>query len=414
MSGAIPSAAAVRRRGCRDGSLRWVLTVLLGSCASGSGSNAGQGNTTGGGGGGGATGPGVAGSADASAEGGPAGGPDAGPSAAADTSGGDVSVTDGPAPVDAGPALSPNPGSGTWADLAPIPGGPRYDGSGAVVNGWLFVVGGQLIVNGQIIVGGAGATLGRDVEGYDPKTNTWQTHVMFPVALSHANVAGVGDKLYVMGGRGTAACYVYNPFAPAAERMWKPIAQIPAQRESAAVGVIRGKIYLAAGAITGSDPARGDLFVYDPATDQWDVTQPPLPIGRTHAASAVVNDILYVTAGRTYYERHTEVAGWLNTTFAYDPQLRQWSQKKNAPTTRNGCVGASIKGLFIVAGGLGGAPGGPAFFPQVEAYNPDTDEWTTLAPMKHPRDGQGQAGIDDKLYAAAGSGTDITDMFTLP
>jgi kelch-like protein 8 len=104
----------------------------------------------------------------------------------------------------------------------------------------------------------------------------------------------------------------------------------------------------------------------------------------------------------------------MNTTFAYDPVLRQWSAKKNAPTTRAGCVGASIKGLFIVAGGLGGAPGTPATFSQVEAYNPDTDEWTTLIPMKHPRDGQGQVGIDDKLYLAAGTGTVITDVLTLP
>jgi N-acetylneuraminic acid mutarotase len=331
-----------------------------------------------------------------------------------DASSSDVSVGDSSAPIDAGPAISPALGSGTWTDLAPVPGGPRYDGSGAVVNGWLFVVGGQLIIGGRIIVGGQGDILGRDVEAYNPKTNTWQTHSMFPVALSHANVAGVGDKLYVLGGRGTAASYVYDPFAPVADRMWRPIAPIPGQRESAAVGVIGGKIYLAGGAVTNSDPPRGDLFVYDPATDTWDVTQPPMPIGRTHFASAVVNDVLYVTAGRVYFERHAEAAGWLNSTYAYDPKLRQWSQKKNAPTARSGCVGASIKGLFIVAGGLGGAPGGPALFPQVEAYNPDTDEWTTLAPMKHPRDGQAQVGIDDKLYTAGGTGTDITDMFTLP
>jgi N-acetylneuraminic acid mutarotase len=280
-----------------------------------------------------------------------------------------------------------------------------------VVNGWLFVVGGQLIVGGQVVVGGQGDVIGQDVEAYNPQTNTWQKHAMFPVPLSHANVAGVGDRLYVMGGRNTAASFVYNPFAPVADRKWTPIAQIPGQRESASVGVIGGKIYLAGGAITNVDPPRGDLFVYDPATDSWDTTQPPLPVGRTHSASAVVNDVLYIAGGRKYFERHTEPAGWLNSTFAYDPKSRQWSQKRNAPTTRSGCVGASIKGLFIVAGGLGATPGQ---FPEVEAYNPDTDEWTTLAPMKHPRDGQAQVGIDDKLYAAGGTGTDITDMFTLP
>jgi len=73
----------------------------------------------------------------------------------------------------------------------------------------------------------------------------------------------------------------------------------------------------------------------------------------------------------------------------------------------------ALKGLLIVAGGEG-APTGGGTFPQVEAYNPDTDEWTTLAPMKHPRNGQAQVGIDDKLYTAGGTGTDITDVFSLP
>jgi N-acetylneuraminic acid mutarotase len=319
--------------------------------------------------------------------------------AASDGSSAGVFASNDAALGDAARAVSPSPGSGTWTDLAPMPGGPRSDGSGALLNGLLFVVGGQ---------GG----VGQDIEAYNPKTNTWETHLMMPVALNHANVAGVGDKLYVMGGRDSAASFVYNPFAPIADRKWTRIAQIPGQRESASVGVIANKIYVAGGAISHTDPPRGDLFVYDPATDKWDTTQPPLPVGRTHAASAVINDILYIAEGRKYAERFTDPTGWLTSTYAYDPKSQRWSQKKDALSARSGCVGATITGLLIVAGGEG-APGGGTF-PQVEAYNPDTDEWIQLAPMKHSRNGQAQAGIDDKLYTAGGTGTNITDVFTLP
>jgi influenza virus NS1A-binding protein len=71
-----------------------------------------------------------------------------------------------------------------------------------------------------------------------------------------------------------------------------------------------------------------------------------------------------------------------------------------------------INGLIVVAGGEG-APGG-GVFPQVEAYNPHTDQWTKLAPMKHPRNGQAQGGIDGKLYVAGGTNTNVTDVLTLP
>jgi len=338
-----------------------------------------------------ATGGGVQGPSGMAGSAGTVGGSSGGP---------DVMASDGGMVVDAGHTISPASGTGTWTDLARMPGGGRGDGSGAVVGGLLLVVGGQ-------------GAIGQDVEAYDPKTNTWETQVKMPVALNHANVAGVGDKLYVMGGRDSTASYVYNPLAPMADRKWTTIATIPGQRESSSVGVISGKIYLAGGAVSHTDPPRGELFVYDPATDQWDITQPALPVGRTHAASAVINDVLYIAAGRIYAERLTEPAGWIASTYAYDPKTKQWTKKKDAPTARSGCVGAAIKGLLIVAGGEG-APTGGGTFPQVEAYNPDTDEWTTLTPMKHPRNGQAQVGIDDKLYTAGGTGTDITDVFTLP
>jgi N-acetylneuraminic acid mutarotase len=311
----------------------------------------------------------------------------------------DATVAEGGSSVDAGRTVSPATGSGMWLDLARIPGA-RSDGSGAVVNGLLLVVGGQ-------------GAIGQDVEAYNPQTNTWETQVKLPFSVNHANVAGVGDKLYVMGGRDSDATYMYNPLAPMAARKWTPIATIPAQRESASVGVIGNKIYLAGGAVSHVDPPRAELFVYDPATDTWDTSGPPMPAGRTHTATAVINDILYIAAGRIYAERFTDPTGWVSTTYAYDPRAKQWTQKNNAPTARSGCVGAALKGLLIVAGGEG-APTGNGTFPQVEAYNPDTDQWTTLAPMKHPRNGQAEGSIADKMYTAGGTNTDITDVFTLP
>ncbi|MCZ7383035.1 MAG: hypothetical protein O8C64_15870 [Candidatus Methanoperedens sp.] len=76
-----------------------------------------------------------------------------------------------------------------------------------------------------------------------------------------------------------------------------------------------------------------------------------------------------------------------------------WTTKSAMPTARSDLFAASTGGLLYVIGGTGGSSGATG---AVEAYNPVTDAWVTLAPIPHPVY-QGTIGvIDGKLYVVGG------------
>ncbi len=294
--------------------------------------------------------------------------------------------------------VTPPAGSGTWNLAAALPDG-RQDASGAVVDGRLFVVGGRT------------PTTQNAVSAYDPKTDKWETQPVVPVlSVNHGNVGSYGGKFYFFGGRAINEAYVYDPVA----KHWSPIKALPAPRESAVVATIGSKIYVVGGGVSDTfrnpagahDSANAEVFAYEPATDSYE-TRTPMPEVKTHAAGAVIDGILYVAAGRKWVEAFPEPAGWSKTLFAYDPVTDTWTQKADAPTSRSGCVGAELNGLFLVAG----AEPGPTAV--LEAYNPRTDEWVKLKDMPVSRNGQAQGNIGGKLYVAAGTRPE-TDVLTLP
>jgi N-acetylneuraminic acid mutarotase len=76
-----------------------------------------------------------------------------------------------------------------------------------------------------------------------------------------------------------------------------------------------------------------------------------------------------------------------------------WATKSAMPTARSDLHAVSTGGLLYVVGGNVGPSGATN---TVEAYNPVTDAWATLAPIPHPVY-QGTIGvIDGKLYVVGG------------
>jgi hypothetical protein len=53
--------------------------------------------------------------------------------------------------------------------------------------------------------------------------------------------------------------------------------------------------------------------------------------------------------------------------------------------------------IFVVGGETTGK-----VFPENEAYNPATDRWTVMTPMRTPRHGAGAAVLGDSIYIAGG------------
>ncbi len=88
--------------------------------------------------------------------------------------------------------------SGRWRVLAPIPT-PRGGTAGGVVNGRIYVAGGEAFDPSRTFP---------QVEVYDPSTNVWMKAPDLPTPRHGLAVQGVGDTLYVIGGGPTAGLSV--------------------------------------------------------------------------------------------------------------------------------------------------------------------------------------------------------------
>lgn len=112
----------------------------------------------------------------------------------------------------------------------------------AEVNGLIYVAGGF----------GADGVTSERLEAYDPAANRWKRLPPLPVPVNHAAAAGLGSKLYVLGGyqspQGLAGpnkvVQIYDP----ARQTWSQGSLLPTARGGLTATVLDGKIYAIGGA----------------------------------------------------------------------------------------------------------------------------------------------------------------------
>jgi peroxiredoxin/N-acetylneuraminic acid mutarotase len=299
-----------------------------------------------------------------------------------------------------------------WKKGAPFPE-PDEEYYGVAVNGKLYVIGGW----------GEGKARGANYE-YDPTADKWTQKKPMPRPAHHAALASANGKIYIFGGFvapeksplpiGAAWQPIDNTweYDPAADS-WKELAPLPIKRGSANAVEVRGKIYLIGGVAT-AEGSKAPFFtfmgpcnvlatneVYDPATNKWE-KRTPMAVPRNHAAAAAVNGKIYVIGGRT---GHGFIMSATNTDVVeeYDPANDVWSAPKDRmPTARSGGGWGTDGRKIYVAGGEVTTKQLVGAYRAVEAYDPATNSWATLAPMPLPRHGVAGAVIGNNFYLASG------------
>jgi N-acetylneuraminic acid mutarotase len=138
-----------------------------------------------------------------------------------------------------------------------------------------------------------------------------------------------------------------------------------------------------------------------------------LPKARDHMAVVAAEGKIHAIGGR--------LAGPADRTGqhdVYDPETNSWTSAAPLPTPRSGVAAVLYKGMILV---LGGELPPNHTFPENEAYDVAHDRWVTLAAMPAGRHGFGGAVIGSNAYFVGGSlrpgGGGITDqliMFSLP
>ena len=263
-------------------------------------------------------------------------------------------------------------GGGEWQTLAPMPSA-RQEISTAVLNGKIYVIAGFT----------SDGTSTDTVESYNPATNSWASAQPIPIQNNHNSAAVAAGKLYTFGGVSNST-FVYDP----ALDLWSPVASMNFQHgETAAVGVIDNKIYVAGGA--GPGMQQRELEVYDPATNTW-TNLAPMSVARNHTGGGVINGKFYVVGGRGSADAATALE-------VYDPPSNTWTTLAPMPTGRSGVAVGVVNGELYVFGGEI-----PSLRAEVEVYNPGSNSWRRVADMPTPRHGIWASVIGNRIYIPSG------------
>lgn len=201
---------------------------------------------------------------------------------------------------------------------------------------------------------------------YDPRTDSWKALAPMPTKRGSAVAAAVNGKLYVIGGaavhpgsnepalhptrphRSVDTVEEYDPQT----NTWSARSSMPTARNHAAVGVVRGKVYVIGGRL-------GSAFIftasntnvveeYDPATDQWGLVKARMPTARSGGAWGVHNERIYV-AGGEHQDSHLMAA--FRALEAYDPATNRWTELPMMPMPRHGLAGAVVSDRFHLVSG---------------------------------------------------------------
>jgi N-acetylneuraminic acid mutarotase len=181
---------------------------------------------------------------------------------------------------------------------------------------------------------------------------------------------------------------------------WTSKAPMPAPRYAHAAVGLSGLIHVVGGSDGSNCSALTAHDVYDPAADAW-VAKAPMLTPRSFPAAAVLNngvkDLIYVVGGSTGCSTRTA------TMEAYDPDTNSWTMMAPMPGGERSVMGAAvIDGLMYVVGGLE-FDGFNSVTTLVEAYDPLTDSWATKPPMPTERYAMAIGAIDGILYVAGGA-----------
>jgi N-acetylneuraminic acid mutarotase len=312
----------------------------------------------------------------------------------------------------------------TWTAVRPIP----------LPGAWAAATLGP---DGRIyVIGGTGTEVGQPgspdrAEAYDPRTNSWSSVASLPTPRFELQAAtGPDGRIYAIGGTGrcfTAPCNVVEAYDVKANT-WTSVAPLPHPRWAFAATIgPDGRIYVLGGSkdITAFPlplVTSVDAYTVVPAGQPLPTPQPgptsvarelaPMPTGRFDLAAVTGHDgRIYAIGGQSAPALQAPPPGAntriLRTVEAYDPKTNSWSSVAGLPHPR-WAVGAAVgpDGRIYVLGGIATPDteqNSPPGLATVEIYNPKVHHWFVGGPMPDGRAGPAAVtGKDGRIYMIGG------------
>jgi N-acetylneuraminic acid mutarotase len=248
--------------------------------------------------------------------------------------------------------------------------------------------------------------------------NSWTSKALMQVARSGLGVAAVNGKIYAIGGDGRSGKWPYvgsfvgtnEEYDPETDT-WVFKASMPTPRCDFGIAAYQNKIYCIGG-IAGIDDAgrriTGVNEVYDTETDTWE-TKAPVPTARWALQANVVNGKIYLIGG--YVPDDSDFGGSMSVlNEVYDPETDSWTTKAPIPIATADYPSAVVDNKIYVIGGLSSSPQSDLN----QIYDPQTDIWSkgTLMPSGIRYGAAGATtGVNalKRIYFVSGSGTQVYD-----
>jgi N-acetylneuraminic acid mutarotase len=239
----------------------------------------------------------------------------------------------------------------------------------------------------------------------------WSIGEKMPTERLESSAVAVENKIYIIGGMNeigsTDIVEVYNTDT----NKWNKVSPLPERLDHTAAATFEGKIYVAGG-FNSSGVSTKFLFIYDPNNDRWERAA-NMPTARGALTAKFVNGMLYAIGGdeTVLYDLNKvyNPQGVVTSNEAYNPETDSWTTKSPMPTPRDHLSSVVIgKSIYELGGRQPDI--GPLFkdLNSNERYDPVNNTWHTLKPFPTNRSGLAAASHDGKAYVFGGESTKMT------
>ena len=224
--------------------------------------------------------------------------------------------------------------------------------------------------------------------------DSWSMKNAFPTKITHASSSIVLGKLYVIGGQDDTSTILNTTYEyDTVLDQWTIKNSMTQARTVATASQCNGKIYVFGGYTTpGSSYKTPTVEEYDPLTSSWLTKDSEMPTPRAWAASATVNDKIYVIGGTS------DSGNFLDIVEEYDPMSDSWTTKNPMPNGRAGFTLSVVNGKIYAIGGSTST-----LTEHVDIYDPQSNTWVSSSSTYPLRTQHASAVIDGKIYIFGGA-----------
>lgn len=247
------------------------------------------------------------------------------------------------------------------------------------------------------------------VDIFDPATDSWTAGAESPVEIHHFQPLVYNNEIYLMGAMtggypGETPLPEIHIYSPEKDE-WRTGATIPEDRRRGGAGAVlhNGLIYMVCGIVDGH---RGGhvawLDTYNPKTNEW-AQLPDAPRPRDHFQAVAADNKLYAIAGRTTVAATNPFANTIGEVDVFDLGSNTWSTLTDTlPTHRAGNAAILTGPGILVVGGESTAH--EVAHNEVEELDLGTHTWLTRPPLSRGRHGTGVVRLGNSLVMASGCG----------